>query len=128
MTHRERVLAALALREPDRVPMDLGTARFTGMVKGACENLCRHLGFGRPGPAEAQMPAEVFAGALDHSGEARGAEVHRNAVRLTECQGCEDTFAVGHRSPSFCRYCMTPKRGQPDLLHFFRLQKWTRSG
>ena len=55
MTHRERVLAALALREPDRVPMDLGTARFTGMVKGACENLCRHLGFGRPGPVVDRM-------------------------------------------------------------------------
>src|SRR5574341_1227532 len=50
MTHRERVLAALDYREPDRVPMDLGTARFTGMVKAACERLCERLGFGKPGP------------------------------------------------------------------------------
>lgn len=50
MTHRERLLAALDHREPDRVPMDLGTARFTGMVKEAYESLCRYLGFGEVGP------------------------------------------------------------------------------
>jgi len=49
MTHRERVLAALDHRIPDRLPIDLGSARFTGMVKPACERLCAHLGFGRPG-------------------------------------------------------------------------------
>src|SRR5690242_21418973 len=49
MTHRERVLAALEHRAPDRVPMDLGSARFTGMVNAAYERLCAHLGFGKPG-------------------------------------------------------------------------------
>jgi uroporphyrinogen decarboxylase len=49
MTHRERVLTALSHREPDRVPMDVGSARFTGMVKGAYEKLRAHLGFGEPG-------------------------------------------------------------------------------
>jgi uroporphyrinogen decarboxylase len=49
MTHRERVVAALEHREPDRVPMDLGTARFSSMVKGAYDNLCARLGFGRAG-------------------------------------------------------------------------------
>ncbi len=49
MTHRERLLAALNHQEPDRVPMDLGSARFTGMVRGAHDRLCSHLGFGRPG-------------------------------------------------------------------------------
>jgi hypothetical protein len=29
--------------------MDLGTALFTGMVKGAYDRLREHLGFGRPG-------------------------------------------------------------------------------
>jgi uroporphyrinogen decarboxylase len=55
MTHRERVLAALEHREPDRLPMDLGSARFTGMVKPAYERLCAHLGFGRPGPLVDRM-------------------------------------------------------------------------
>ncbi len=50
MTHRERILAALDHREPDRVPMDLGSTRVTGMVKGAYERLCEYLGFGEPGP------------------------------------------------------------------------------
>jgi uroporphyrinogen decarboxylase len=49
LTHRERVLAALDHRRPDRLPIDLGSARFTGMVKPACENLCAYLGFGAPG-------------------------------------------------------------------------------
>jgi uroporphyrinogen decarboxylase len=55
MTHRERVLTALDHREPDRIPMDLGTARFTTMVKAACERLCGHLGFGKPGPIVDRM-------------------------------------------------------------------------
>jgi hypothetical protein len=40
------VLAALEHREPDRVPMDLGSARFTHIVKGAYDRLRAHLGFG----------------------------------------------------------------------------------
>ncbi|MCW5981446.1 MAG: hypothetical protein KIT09_25395 [Bryobacteraceae bacterium] len=55
MTHRERVVAALNHREPDRLPMDLGSARFTGMVKPAYERLCRQLGFGDSGPLIDQM-------------------------------------------------------------------------
>lgn len=50
MTHRERILAALNHIEPDRLPIDLGSARFTGIVKAACERLCAHIGFGKPGP------------------------------------------------------------------------------
>jgi uroporphyrinogen decarboxylase len=49
MTHRERILAALEHREPDRLPMDLGSARFTGMVKAAYDRLRQHLGFGEIG-------------------------------------------------------------------------------
>lgn len=38
LTHRERVLTALSHREPDRVPLDLGTVA-SGMTRGAYENL-----------------------------------------------------------------------------------------
>lgn len=55
MTHRERILTALNHREPDRLPMDLGSARFSGMVKPAYERLCSHLGFGELGPLIDQM-------------------------------------------------------------------------
>lgn len=55
MTSRERVLAALEHREPDRLPMDLGSARFTGIVLGAYEKLRAYLGFGSPGPIIERM-------------------------------------------------------------------------
>jgi uroporphyrinogen decarboxylase len=44
MTHRERVLAALNHRQPDRVPVDLGATRSTSLVVQAYERLNRHLG------------------------------------------------------------------------------------
>jgi uroporphyrinogen decarboxylase len=59
MTHRERVLAALGHRQPDRVPKDLGSSRVTGMVKASYEKLCAHLGFGRPGAVVDRMQQVV---------------------------------------------------------------------
>ena len=44
MTHRERVLAALSHREPDRVPVDLGGTVDTSIHVLAHEQLKRHLG------------------------------------------------------------------------------------
>jgi uroporphyrinogen decarboxylase len=55
VTSRERVIAALEHRRPDRLPMDLGSARFTGMVEGAYERLRAHLGFGEVGPIIERM-------------------------------------------------------------------------
>ncbi len=43
MTSRERILAAINHREPDRVPIDLGGNQ-TGIHKIAYQNLLRHLG------------------------------------------------------------------------------------
>jgi uroporphyrinogen decarboxylase len=53
MTHRERVLAALNHRQPDRVPLDLGATRSTALVVQAYERLNQHLG--------AQEPARIFS-------------------------------------------------------------------
>jgi len=44
VTRRERVLAAIAHREPDRVPVDLGGMRSTGITAIAYGRLKRHLG------------------------------------------------------------------------------------
>ncbi len=44
MTSRERVLATLAHREPDRVPVDLGATPSSGISAIAYGNLKRHLG------------------------------------------------------------------------------------
>ena len=44
MNPRERVLATLEHREPDRIPFDLGSTKVTGITRNAYLNLARHLG------------------------------------------------------------------------------------
>jgi len=44
MTGKERVLTSLEHREPDRVPLDLGSTPFTGVHKQAYAQLVGHLG------------------------------------------------------------------------------------
>ena len=44
MTPRERVLSAIAHKEPDRVPIDQGSMRSTGIMAIAYNRLKRHLG------------------------------------------------------------------------------------
>ncbi len=48
MTPRARILTALAHREPDRVPYDLGSFGPTGISIGAYQNLLAHLQSGEP--------------------------------------------------------------------------------
>lgn len=48
MTHRQRVLAALNHREPDRVPIDFGSARCTSIHVVGYERLKRHFGIEAP--------------------------------------------------------------------------------
>jgi uroporphyrinogen decarboxylase len=45
MTSRERILAAIEHRQPDRVPVDLGATPSSGISATAYGNLKRHLGF-----------------------------------------------------------------------------------
>ena len=59
MTHRERLITALDHREPDRVPIDLGGSRSTGMVLPAYDRLREHLGFGEPGAIHDRMQQVV---------------------------------------------------------------------
>ncbi|NPV07828.1 MAG: methyltransferase [Anaerolineae bacterium] len=49
MTSRERVLAAIDHREADRVPVDLGGMRSTGIMAMAYASLKRHLGISEGG-------------------------------------------------------------------------------
>lgn len=53
MNSRQRVLTALAHREPDRVPVDLGGTRVTGITAVAYNRLKAHLGL-------ADAPTKVF--------------------------------------------------------------------
>jgi uroporphyrinogen decarboxylase len=110
MTHRERVIAALEHREPDRVPLDVGTARFSGMVKGAYEQLCRHLGFGEAGAIvdRMQQVVEVDERILVHL-DAHGRSVSQGApdrggdVELGEAE-YRDEWGVVRAKPPGCMY------------------------
>ena len=44
MTPRERILAAIEHRQPDRVPVDLGATPSSGISAIAYGNLKKHLG------------------------------------------------------------------------------------
>ena len=44
MNSRERVLAAVEHRTPDRVPIDFGSTRQSGIMAAAYHELKRHLG------------------------------------------------------------------------------------
>jgi hypothetical protein len=44
MTSRERVLTTLQHKEPDKVPIDFGGMRSTGIMAIAYSNLKKHLG------------------------------------------------------------------------------------
>lgn len=74
MSHRERALLALHHEEPDRVPMDLGSTRNTGILQEAYEALLRYLGmdeelasedFGQSRIARVVVPSEAVLQLLD---------------------------------------------------------------
>lgn len=56
MTHRERVLAALSHRQPDRVPIDLGATRNSSIVVEGYQRLAAHFGV----PAEAPLASRMM--------------------------------------------------------------------
>jgi uroporphyrinogen decarboxylase len=60
MTGRERVLAALAHREPDRVPVDFGSTWITTIHVEAYERLKRHFGLDSPTAVMERMQQVCF--------------------------------------------------------------------
>ena len=90
--------------------MDLGTARFTGMVKGACENLCAYLGFGEPGPVVDRMQQLVEVDEriltfldVDARAFAQGTADQGGDVALGE-DGYRDEWGVVRRRPPGSHY------------------------
>lgn len=63
MTHRERLLTALDHREPDRVPLDLGSTHVTGISQVAYEGLRSALGLP---PAGTTVVDDIQGLALPH--------------------------------------------------------------
>jgi len=110
MTHRERVLAALEHRQPDRVPKDLGSARVTGMVKSSYERLCAYLGFGKPGTVVDRMQQvvamdeeilrffDVDIRAISQGPPDRGGDTELGDNRYA------DEWGVVRRQPPGCHY------------------------
>lgn len=110
MTSRERVLAALGHREPDRLPVDVGSSRVTGIVKPAYERLCEHLGFGRSGAVVDRMQqiVEMDEAVLCHLGAdvrafAHGAPDSGGDVELGEGR-YRDEWGVVRRKPPGVHY------------------------
>lgn len=110
MTPRERVLAALNHREPDRLPMDVGTARFTGIVQACYERLRAHLGYGAPGAIVDRMqqlvdPDERVLVALgaDLRAFAQGVPDRGGDVELPGGR-YRDEWGVTRRRPEGCHY------------------------
>lgn len=76
MTPRDRVAAALAHREPDRVPLDLGGCSTTGMHVSSVYALRQALGLDRPGsPVKVIEPVQMLGEIADDLKDALGVDV-----------------------------------------------------
>ena len=108
-TSRERVRAALAHREPDRIPFDLGGTRVTGIHVRAYERLRPALGLEPREPRVAdltQQLAEVEPDVLDALGadvrlvSPRGGSAYRREIREQDGHLVyTDEWGVGRRMP-----------------------------
>ena len=109
MTSRERVRAALAHREPDRIPFDLGGSRMTGIHVRAYARLREALGLpvGAPRVGDiTQQLADVEPDVLDALGcdvrgvSPRAASTYRRELREDgEHRTFVDEWGVGRRMP-----------------------------
>lgn len=109
MTSRQRLETALAHREPDRIPLDLGAMPFTGIVKVAYRNYVAAHGLDLPEPETQdlkQQLARVDPRLLDSLGVdtrpvARG-RLGMNQQQLELVDGYErftDEWQMGWRRP-----------------------------
>lgn len=94
--------------------MDLGSARFAGMVKEAYEKLCEHLGFGVPGPLIDQMQQILE---MDEQ-VLRRLDVDARAVSLGPPDNNGDEFLPDGRHKDEWGVV----RVQPPGCHYFELQ------
>ncbi len=100
--------------------MDLAGARFTGMVKPACEHLCERLGFGRPGALidRMQQLVEVDEAVLRHF------DVDARAVAL----GAPDRGGDVDLEPGRYRDEWGVERVQPPGCEYYEMRSSPLSG
>jgi uroporphyrinogen-III decarboxylase len=94
MTSRDRVLAALAHEQPDRVPIVIGTSNTTGIEMGAYRRLKAGLGIESPDRfidvgVDILNPVQTSAGRMSNLAELK----RRYGSRLTFC-GAIDTHLI----------------------------------
>ncbi|MBP1776364.1 MAG: methylcobalamin:coenzyme methyltransferase, partial [candidate division NC10 bacterium] len=74
MTKRERVRAALAHRDPDRVPVDFGATTVTGIHSLCVERLRAHFGLERR-PVKVHVPYNMLGLVEDDLADAMGLDI-----------------------------------------------------
>jgi hypothetical protein len=74
MTSKERVMAALSHREPDRVPMDFGSTGVTGIHVSCVANLRDYFGLARQ-PVKVHEPYQMLGFVDDDLKDAMGLDV-----------------------------------------------------
>jgi uroporphyrinogen decarboxylase len=126
--HRERLRAALAHREPDRIPLDIGGSRMTGIHVRAYSGLRTALGLPpvevRVGDLTQQL-AEVDADAMDalgcdvrYVGPRAGGSYRREMVDDGAFVTFRDEWGVGRRMPRdgglYFDSFHAPLAGDPD--------------
>ncbi|MGQ9668318.1 MAG: hypothetical protein ACUVWB_13490, partial [Anaerolineae bacterium] len=77
MSARQRVLAAVSHREPDRVPIDVGGTMATGINFQAYEELLRFLGM------EEEWELESYRGRTARVSEAVRRRLHADVVNVS---------------------------------------------
>jgi uroporphyrinogen decarboxylase len=93
MNHRERLLAALNHQEPDRVPLDFGSTRVTGITRGAYEPLLRHLGLAVD---EIRTLDKPFGTVLVDEAVTRAFDVDVRGAFLGPPDGFQDVYLDAH--------------------------------
>jgi uroporphyrinogen decarboxylase len=116
MTPRQRLLTALDHREPDRIPLDLGSTQVTGIHVTAYRNLRAYLGLA---PVEPRLCDVVQGLALpdDDLIERLGIDV-RGLFPLNSHNWKIDPHEAGDYWSYVDEWGMTQRRPRPDGLYF----------
>lgn len=115
MTSRERVLAAIEHREPDRVPVDLGATPSSGISAIAYTRLARHLGF-QDSRTRIYDVVQELAQPEDPLLEAFGVDVIDVARAFNEEDSAWYPVELSDGSHAFYPHWFTPRREEDGSL------------
>jgi uroporphyrinogen decarboxylase len=120
MTSRERILAAIEHRQPDRVPVDLGATPSSGISAIAYGNLKHHLGF-HQGSTRIYDVVQQLAQPEDFILD----RFHVDVVDIGRAFNTEDSAwaptNLADGQPAFCPVWFQPER-QPDGSFIARMK------